>query len=140
MDAQRRQQPQVVSPCQGPGPERTVVQAGRAKARPLARPQQEETMVSLKTIPRLSFPSSVTEWEAVLVQMFGSRLTKRQRQVCARRCQGWSGAEIARDLYLDQRTVRSYDDAMLLKFELKSVREISPYCSARLWEWQHSSR
>jgi DNA-binding CsgD family transcriptional regulator len=79
-------------------------------------------------------PNSPGAWEDILLHLYGSRLTERERQVTARRVLGASDRQIAAQLTITRAAVRTYDRHICAKLQIESVRQIphSVYC--RLWE------
>ncbi len=91
-------------------------------------------MIQLHSSLTADLPDSPAGWEELLEQLFGPRLSERQRQVAARRCLGYTDAEIAADLGISAATVRAHDTHILAKLHLNSVHQIPVCCFSLLWQ------
>lgn len=72
-------------------------------------------------------PTSLEEIENWLATLLPDKLSPTEIKVCARRAWGFSDSEIAADLAVEATTVRSHQQSILAKLELKTVREIPRY-------------
>ena len=57
-----------------------------------------------------------------------ARLTPRQREVLVLRCQGTTNAEVARQLFLQERTVRNHMTRLLAQLGLRGRRGSAVLC------------
>jgi two-component system, NarL family, response regulator DevR len=68
-----------------------------------------------------------------------ARLTRRQRQILLLRCRGTTNAEVARQLFLQERTVKNHMTRILARLGLQGRRGRATVCSQIRTLWAASA-